>query len=418
MTLVQRPRAAAAVATVAAPALPSRVRHPWLYRREVRRVERRRAALQARAWELQDALAGVRPELIQYGKTSQECKTIHIPRVVAGELGPPVTFVIQTLPGQVLADYERHAATLAECLGVARLGFVRHGRGRLRAELIESDPLLDTVPLPMEPLGGPHGLLLLGTDGAGVSYRISAADMVHLAVQGATGSGKSVFTYGVICQLLSTPDVVIAISDPSGLLTRPFQGTVHEPWQVGGTGQPDQHLALLESLVQEMDERIATLPRRRDQVEFGPGCPLIVVVLEEYPGLLRALDDGKRSGGRVERVKRLIGRLISEGRKAGIRLIILANRFEAAVVDGFTRDQCTVKISFRVGNGDSIGMLHPAGRIEAEEHATAAPGVALLTGPGVPLSRIKSPYIGHPDGETAYAGYWDVVAARAARLPG
>jgi DNA segregation ATPase FtsK/SpoIIIE, S-DNA-T family len=417
MTLVQRSGRAAVAPATLLPPHPSRLLHPWAYRRSVRRELRQRHRRQRRAWEVQDVLAGVRPELIQYGKTSQECKTIHVPTVVAADDGPPQAFTIRALPGQTLAHYEAHAQTLAECLDVARARFVRAGPRLMRLELFETDPLLDDVPLPLGALGSAHGLLLLGVDDTGLRYRISPADMVHLAVQGATGSGKSVFTYGLIGQMLSTPEVLLAISDPSGLLTRPFEGTDHAPWQVSGTSEPDAHVWLLERLVHEMDTRIRTIPHRRDQVELGEDCPLIEVILEEYPGLLRALDDGRRAGGRVEKVKRLVGRLISEGRKAGIRLVILANRFEAAVVDGFTRDQCTVKVSFRVGNGDSIAMLHPTGRLEAEAHATAAAGVALLSGPGLALARIKSPYIGQPDGETAYAAYWDLVTARSARLP-
>jgi S-DNA-T family DNA segregation ATPase FtsK/SpoIIIE len=140
-------------------------------------------------------------------------------------------------------------------------------------------------------------------------------------------------------------------------------------------------------------------------------------VLEEYPGLLRACDDGKRSAGRVDRIKLLVGRLIAEGRKAGIRLVILAQRFEAAIVDGYTRDQCTVRLSFRVGNASSIEMLHPDGREVADEHAIAPPGVALLSAPGVPLVRIKSPYLGHDDEDTAYGRYWDLIVRHAACLP-
>jgi S-DNA-T family DNA segregation ATPase FtsK/SpoIIIE len=396
----------------------------------LRQYEKRRSALarqhcQAQAWELQDTLVGLGLFEYGHGSIANPGRTVMTPRVVEVDPGPPVAFLVQALPAQLLAHYQEHTAALAELFGVGRVRISAEGRGVsqwgpglfLRVELLEVDPLTEVVRLPDAPLAGPHGLLLLGVDESGVTYRVTPLDLIHFAIQGATGSGKSVFTYGLLGQLLGSDDVLISISDPSGLLTRPFEGTVHEPWQVAGTGDPDAHVDLLHQLVQEMDARIQTLPRRTDQVAVTEGCPLIVTVLEEYPGLLRALDDGKRAGGRVETVKRLVGRLISEGRKAAIRVVILANRFEAAVVDGFTRDQCTIKISFRVGNGDSIAMLHPLGRVEADQHATAPPGVALLTGPGVPLARIKSPYIADADGETAYAAYWDLVTARAARLP-
>jgi hypothetical protein len=71
--------------------------------------------------------------------------------------------------------------------------------------------------------------------------------------------------------------------------------------------------------------------------------------------------------------------------------VIIAQRFEASVIGGYEPEQCTIEISFRVGNATSIEMLHPAGRSEAEQHATSPPGIALLSAPGIPLARVKSP---------------------------
>ena len=399
---------------------------PW-YRPDVRRLRRRVARLQEirahearqhRAWQLQDVLNNVRdPELVQYGMphTCRGPRPIYTPNVVHVADGPAASYLVKMLPGQSISMYQEHSAVIAEWLGGVRARITRDSPGYLRIDILKSDPLLETVELPALAMTGPEDLVFLGVDELGNIYRIRAVDLVHLAVQGATGSGKSIFVYCLITQLLTMPpgEVLIAISDVSGLLPRPFVGTVHEPWQVSGTGDPVRHIDLLEALVSEMDHRIARLPDRKDQVTLNSDTPLITVILEEYPGLLRALDDGKRAGGNVERCRRLVGRLVSEGRKAGIRVAILCNRAEAAVMEAFTREQCVVRLSFRVSGGDSIEMLHPGFRVEAEAHAAAPPGVALLSGPGVPIARIKSPYI--DQGEGAYAAYWDAVVKLAAR---
>jgi S-DNA-T family DNA segregation ATPase FtsK/SpoIIIE len=387
---------------------------------DARSQGRRRAYQQERAWQVQEVLAYVRPELVQYGNP-MNCggrgRNVYVPQVIGVDDGPPETFTVRMLPGQLPADYEQHAMALAYHLGVTRVRVdpVRRTPGTpplVQLVLLESDPLLDTFPLSTNPLTGPEDMLFLGVDDVGNRYRIRACDLIHLAVQGATGSGKSVFIYALICQLLTMQHILIAISDVSGLLPRPFTGTIHEPYQVSGTSSALRHIDLLHALVDEMDTRLAMLPARQDHVTLSEQCPLLVCVLEEYPGLLRALDDGKRAGGQVETARRLVGRLVSEGRKAGIRLVICANRFEAAVVEAFTREQCTVRLSFRVTTADSIEMLHPGYRQEAELHATAPPGVALFSGPGIPLARIKSPYIGTGD-VAAYGAYWDLVTARA-----
>jgi S-DNA-T family DNA segregation ATPase FtsK/SpoIIIE len=414
MTLVVQGQSRAVATAAAAPLLPSRFR-PLSRRRVLRAEQHQRRRDQNLAWRAQEVFAGL--GLVTGQASIAAGQTVSIPHVVRVDVGPPVSLVVRILPGQVVGDFAEQSSRIAANLGVARVRVVSLGPSLLRFELLESDPLRESIELPRRPLADPTDLLLLGVDDVGNRYQSSPVDLVHLAIQGSTGSGKSIFTYGLLAQLVRCPNVLIGMSDPTGLLARPFQGTVHAEWMTSGTANPDDHADSLERLVELMDQRIAMLPPRRDQVEIDEGCPLLFYVLEEYPGLLRAADDGKRSGGRVDRIKLLVSRLISEGRKAGIRLVLLAQRFEAAIVDGFTRDQCTVRMSFRVGNATSIEMLHPTGRAAAEEHAVSPPGVALLSAPGVPLVRLKSPYLGHDDDDTAYGRYWDLICAHAARLP-
>lgn len=417
MTMVQQTTGGGgAVATVPAP-LPSRLRHPLARRRVLRQERAQHQRNQQLAWRAQDVFTAL--GLFQKGSSIAGGPSFRIPVVTYVDLGPPIRLTIRTLPGQVPEDFTPHAATIAHNLGMARVRVINGGASVVYLELFATDPLAGDVPLPRNPLASIRDLVLLGVDDGSIRYRISPFDLVHLAIQGSTGSGKSVFVYGLLAQLVTTPNLLVAMSDPTGLLTRPFTGTVHEEWQVAGTADPDEHLALLERLVDTMDQRIATLAPRRDQVDIGEGCPLIFLVLEEYAGLLRAAatGDGSKKGGRVDQIKDAVLRLITEGRKAGIRLVILAQRFEAAVVSGFARSQCTVKLTFRVDNADSVAMLHPTGRDEADEHATCEPGVALLTGPGVPLARIRSPFIGHDPDDTAYGRYWDLITANAVRVP-
>jgi S-DNA-T family DNA segregation ATPase FtsK/SpoIIIE len=183
-------------------------------------------------------------------------------------------------------------------------------------------------------------------------------------------------------------------------------------------GDPNAHIKLLRDLVAEMDNRIATIPARRDQIIPDDTCPLIMVILEEYAGLLRAVEDSgsARKSARVGEVQRLVARLLSEGHKAAIRLVIILQRADAAVLGGFERGQCSVRISFRVDTADAVVMLHPSGRAQAEQHATCPPGLALLSAPGVQLARIRAPYLG--DGSDGlYGVYADLVATRTASSP-
>jgi S-DNA-T family DNA segregation ATPase FtsK/SpoIIIE len=196
----------------------------------------------------------------------------------------------------------------------------------------------------------------------------------------------------------------VAGCDPSGLLFRPFADSRHADWQASGVADPEAFAKVLTQLVYEMDRRILELPDDQDQVELGPELPVIVALLEEIAGMYRVCDQESRDLGKL--VRSLIGRLLAEGRKAGIRVIMIVQRAEAAVVGAFERAQCAMRISFGVDSVDSVRLLHPAATpAVAEEHFAAPPGIALISAPGVPLLRFRSPLVGD------YRSYVDVVAA-------
>jgi S-DNA-T family DNA segregation ATPase FtsK/SpoIIIE len=103
-----------------------------------------------------------------------------------------------------------------------------------------------------------------------------------------------------------------------------------------------------------------------------------------------------------------LGRLFGEARKAAMRLLLISQRADATIIGGFERDQASHVISFRVGGLSALQMLHQdADKAIAAEHATARPGVALMSAPGVPLMRFRAPH-------TTYADYYAEVTAAAA----
>ena len=404
-----------AVARVVPLRLPP-IYKPLARRRASAARERELRSLQDYAWRFQSVVAGIPGLAVSYGD-----RPVRVLQVIPRD-GALTELNVQVPVHHLPRDYSEHAHRIAAAMGACRVRVQQFAPGQLLIELLHSDPLREPVRLSTEPLRSVTDLIYLGRDETDQGYWLTPVELVHLIVQGATGSGKSVFTYGLLSQLVGIPEVLIAMSDPTGLLTRPFIGTVHAEWQVSDSANIDAHIDLLRRLVEMMDQRIQNLLPRRDQVEISDGCPLVFVVLEEYPGLIRAAAqvdaaDKRKSGGKVEQIKGLVGRLAAESRKAGMRLVILAQRAEASILDSYTRGQMTVKLSFRVAEAASIEMLHPTGREEAEEHATSAAGIALLSAPGVKLKRIKTPWLGVADDGPEYARYWDLVTTYAARLP-
>ncbi|GAA4767153.1 hypothetical protein [Actinomycetospora chibensis] len=329
--------------------------------------------------------------------------TVRTPRVGEVRPGPPLSFTVELLPGQEPSDFtaRENGPRLAHSLGGHGLRVERIAGRWVRLVVLAHDPLADGFGLPSLTVAAGAESVVLGRTEGGITLGHAIADPAHLAVQGQNGSGKSAFCYGLLSQLVAAPDVLIAGSDITGLvLGRAFDDTVHRPHQVVGTSDVAAHAVLLEDLVAEMDRRLEHIPPRQDKIEPTPSTPTVLVVLEEVPGLLRAADGlpkPKRGDGIPvgERIRTAILRLLSEGRKAAFRVLMLAQRFEAtAVGGGYARDQFALRLSFRVP-ADSLVMLHGDDvRRLGQEHANAAPGIAYLSGLGRDCERIRVPYLG------------------------
>lgn len=315
------------------------------------------------------------------------------PQITTVHLGDPTTFVVRMLPGTTPAQLALVGRLIAPALGGIALKVHDRGHGWALVELLTRDPLAGVLPLVLPRAG--HRVLIGRTDD-GRDVEEDWRGGAHTVVQGVTRSGKSVWTYGTLAQLAGQPDVTIAGCDPTGILLRPFAGTKHESWQVSGMADLGAYEQLFTRLVEEMQGRIDELPDDRDTIELGPDRPLIVIVLEEWAAILRTADAAKtkeHDSGKI--IRALVARLLAESAKVGMRVIILVQRAEAAVIGSFERAMCSLRISFRCDNPASVELLHPgAPKPDAEAHTAAEPGIALITQPGALLQRMRAPYLG------------------------
>ncbi len=241
-----------------------------------------------------------------------------------------------------------------------------------------------------DPLGGDHGPhdgssegLYLGTGADG--QPVTLDHLTHTVVAGSTGSGKSVLLYGLIRSFAERGSVVTGV-DPSGLLFRPLPP---DPWRASGLSQPGQVIETLAGLCREMDRRAGLIPEDQDCLTSEP---LIVTVLEEIPGLYRALDaaDSKRA----KQARLYISRLLAESRKCHMITLLVAQRAEATVIGGAERAQALTRITFGCSSPEDVKLLHPeASPGLAETHIGAPPGVALLSRPGRKITRVKAPHV-------------------------
>ncbi|GAY09832.1 FtsK/SpoIIIE domain-containing protein [Pseudonocardia sp. N23] len=325
---------------------------------------------------------------------------IATPRMVAADLRGAPVLTIELMPSQLAADLAAVADRLAEGMGVAAARVTAQQPGYARVALLLADPLAHTLPLT------PGLGLLIGRGEDGNDLRCEPVDLPHLLVQGQTRSGKSSWLYALLAQLAHRAEVEVAGVDPSGITLRPFAATHHRGRIALGLGDLAATEAVLAGLVADMDARLAAMPADRDVLPVGPAWPLRVVVLEEWPAVLRALDTDSTATGK--RVRALVARLLAESHKVGYRVVLAAQRAEATIVGGAERAQCAGRLTFRVDGLDSIKLLHTDADTYAAGHIAAPPGIALCTWPGIPLARIRGPWIG---------SYGDYAAAITAGRP-
>src|SRR5690606_26169680 len=155
--------------------------------------------------------------------------TVLPPRIVHVVLGPPRVLSVHLQPGMTVADIREAAPRIAPHMGAIGLRVEPRGLGEWAVvTLLDSDPLDTSVSVPRPSAADAPVLLGQGEDGAGIHLPVQ--DLGHMAVQGTTGAGKSVFLYSILGQLADRRRAGFPLQidgvDPSGILLRPFPGSV------------------------------------------------------------------------------------------------------------------------------------------------------------------------------------------------
>ena len=297
----------------------------------------------------------------------------------------PDRFTVQLSPGMIADDLRDHARRLAAGMGAATLRVTEHpGRPlAVSVTLLAVDPLVGVIDLPDRPLS--DGTLWLARTEDGRDITCHPDQLPHIIAQGRTRSGKSAWTYALLAQVAHHRDVTVAGVDASGLLLRPFAGTRHERWQAVGLRDLARIEQVLAELVDEMDRRIEALPPLVDRLATTAADPLVLVVLEEWPAVLRTLDADPNDKTRGRRVRALVGRLLAESHKAGMRALMIAQRAESNLIGGAERDQCDGRLTSESGPWSPCVSCTPT-RTPTSSPATTrhSTGSACSPGPASP----------------------------------
>lgn len=192
--------------------------------------------------------------------------------------------------------------------------------------------------------------IALGQDVAGQPVAADLAQMPHLLIAGATGSGKSVCINAITACLLmnNTPDDLrLIMVDPKMVELTSFNGIPH--LLVPVVVEVERVVATLKWVTNEMDRRYRLFSKAGSRnidayneivVSRGEAkLPYIVVLVDELADLMMVAP---------EDVERSICRIAQLARATGIHLVLATQRPSVDVVTGLIKANFPARISFAV----------------------------------------------------------------------
>ncbi len=200
----------------------------------------------------------------------------------------------------------------------------------------------------------------IGLDVLGDPMVPDLAELPHLLVAGATGSGKSVGLNSMICSLLCRlpPDELKFIMvDPKRVELNLYDGLPHLMTPV--IDDTSQATKVLKWAVREMENRYETLSEAgvRDIASYNDGLadkddqgkiPYLVVVVDELSDLM--LTNPKEC-------EQAITRMAQMARAVGIHMILATQRPSTDVITGLIKANMPARLSFRVSSGTDSRVI-------------------------------------------------------------
>ena len=315
------------------------------------------------------------PAVTMYGlipgwirKSRQVKKTDHAGTVVKDELGKPIIEKIENKTRVKVDSIIQREKDLSLALKTPSI--------RIETPVMGQSLVGIEVPNPSPALVGLRSIMqesqfqklkssaklpiALGKGTGGQSVICDLADMPHLLIAGATGSGKSVCINTIISCLImekSPEKMRLIMIDPKRVELTPYNGIPHLLTPV--VVDPIEVVDLLKSLINEMLERykrMESIGARNIETynqKTTNHMPYIVVTVDELADLMMTASFD---------VEKSLCRLAQLGRATGIHLIVATQRPSVDVLTGLIKANFPSRISFGVASQiDSRTILDVTG---------------------------------------------------------
>lgn len=246
----------------------------------------------------------------------------------------------------------------------------------------------------------------------------------HALVAGGTGAGKSTWTSWLATTMVSAGADLVICDGKSGA---DYDGIVKAlPNVLMYTKHPVEHVAALQWLADEMEQRYQTVSKRslagaEDREPFRP----IVAVFDEYGAFKKALTsgDGGALSADVAVVDRLVTAILQKARAVRIHLVFVAQTIYAETLPGEQKGNVPVRLSLGVPSAYTLQQVAGGAYEEAAEIAKTIPkgkpglGVTMAVDDGEnSASLVSVPYGFVPGAKAGSPGVqrvWDEVEREA-----
>ena len=204
---------------------------------------------------------------------------------------------------------------------------------------------------PGEKMGIP---VVMGKDITGEAQTVDLAQMPHLLIAGATGSGKSVCVNAIILSILyqlHPSDCRLMMIDPKIVELKLYNDIPHLLTPV--ITEPKKAFQALQYCIYEMDRRYACLDsvgvrdirsynkRIKEKNIAQEHLPYIVVIIDEFADLMST------TGKELEAT---VARLAAKSRAVGIHLVLATQRPSIDVITGLIKSNIPSRIAFMVAS--------------------------------------------------------------------
>jgi S-DNA-T family DNA segregation ATPase FtsK/SpoIIIE len=351
----------------------------------------------------------IESKLLDYGLKGKVQKVLPGPVVTTFEFVPAATVRVSQIANR--AD----DLSLALAARSLRIQAPIPGKSAVGIEVPNPEPKLVLLKEMMEhfPERGEGLNIVLGKTVMGEPYYADLADMPHLLIAGATGSGKSVCINSIICSLLFTHTPATCrfiLVDPKRLELITYNDIPHLLHPVITEARPT--LKVLNWLTIEMDRRykllaqfgvknIKSFNRKVESEELlDPATDEVLTRLPYYVTIIDELADLMVSLG--NEIYPPITRLSQMARAIGIHLVFATQRPSVDVVTGLIKANFPTRIAFQVtSKTDSRTILDVNGA-----ETLLGNGDMLYLPKNLPSPvRIQGAYISEREAENV-ADYW------------